>query len=73
MATGWPHCKIYLKTITRGACVFLKEMGNRVNEVFTSTTVIEKMRALDQVQIGWTAFRDSKGKGAWTWESLGQK
>eukprot|EP00959_Pyramimonas_sp_CCMP1952_P314381 6581252-Pyramimonas_sp.AAC.2 len=70
MQRGWPHCKIYLRTITKGCCIFLKEMGNRVNENFTATTVIEKLRALDQISLGWDTFRD--GKDGWDWNTLGQ-
>ena len=48
----------------------MKELGNKLNDKMTVTTVLEKLRAIDQLQLGWTEF--ANGKPGWTWNGLGQ-
>eukprot|EP00959_Pyramimonas_sp_CCMP1952_P068784 1435674-Pyramimonas_sp.AAC.2 len=48
---------------------FLKELGNETNKANTVTTVLEKLRAIDDLEIGWDAMKN-KNKG-WTWSGLG--
>lgn len=40
-----------------------------MNEILTSTTILEKLRAMDSIQASWDAHRKHC---KWTWDSLGQ-
>ena len=48
---------------------FLKELGNETNRSNTVTTILEKLRAIDELELGWEEQKD-KNKG-WTWSALG--
>eukprot|EP00959_Pyramimonas_sp_CCMP1952_P276582 5781509-Pyramimonas_sp.AAC.2 len=69
MERGWAHCKLYKRNMPRHIVAFLKELGNETNQANTVTTILEKLRAIDELDDAWDDLRN-KNK-SWTWKSLG--
>ena len=69
MDRGWAHCKTYKRNMPRSVITFLKELGNETNKANTVTTILEKLKAIDVLEVGWLAQKD-KNHG-WTWSALG--